>query len=77
MENSYFVAPKALGFIFMALAVRGAFNFHPLNLIKLKFLFQLVKILSCGLIAMSCGLDDSPKYFAGMFQQVFAGLFAT
>ena len=26
LENSYFVAPKALGFVFMALAVRGVFN---------------------------------------------------
>lgn len=63
MENSYFVAPKAFGFIFMWLAIRGFFNRKPLNYIKIKYIFSLIKIISVGVIAVSCGLDGGPKYF--------------
>ena len=67
MDNSYFIAPKAFGFLFMALCVRGAFNRYPLNIIQLKYIFPIVKAIAVGLIATGCGIDGSPRVFKGMF----------
>ena len=72
MDNSYFIAPKAFGFLFLAMAVRGHFNWYPLNKIKLKYIFILTKAIALGLITIGCGLDGNPKSFTGIFQKVFA-----
>ena len=58
MDNSYFIAPKAFGFIFMALFVRGTFNRYPLNIIKIGHIMTVAKAVAVGLIAMSCGIDS-------------------
>ena len=57
MDNNYFVAPKALGFVFMWFAIRGAFNRWPLNLIHLKYVFIFAKFIAFGLVALGAGLD--------------------
>ena len=67
MDNSYFIAPKAFAFLFMALFVRGTFNRYPLNLIQLKSIFPIVKAIAVGLVASGCGVDGSPRIFKGIF----------
>ena len=57
MDNNYFVAPKAFGFIFMWFAIRGAFNRWPLNLIHLKYVFILAKAIAFGFAALGAGMD--------------------
>ena len=67
MDNNYFIAPKALGFLYMSLAVRGAFNWYPLNKIHLKYVFAITKAIALGIIALGCGLDGNKKSFTGIF----------
>jgi hypothetical protein len=77
MDNSYFIAPKALCFLFMAFFVRGTFNSYPLNLIKLNQIIVLAKAVAIGFIALGCGIEDNQAHFNGFFQRLFTKIFDT
>ena len=73
-ENSLFIAPKAVSFIFMMMAYRGFFNFYPLNILKLTDVFKMTKMVTFGLLALGAGLDGNLKSYGGFFQSLFASL---
>ena len=73
-ENGLFIAPKAVSFIFMMIAYRGFFNFYPLNILKLRDVFAMTKMITIGLIALGAGIDGNLKSYGGFFQSLFSSL---
>ena len=73
-ENSLFIAPKAVTFIFNALMIRGIFNHYPFNLIKIKWIYAATKIISIGLIALGAGLDHNLKNYGGILSWIMKSL---